>query len=143
MKSPRLHNNHCSTAESWITPNQSPPHMGSHEEPNIGSPVVQTPERFSAPLSPAPSAPPLTYDDLSSPIPGTQSEASALAVMEDDKPGSSNLCIICWEASVEGACVPCGHMPGCMSCLKEVKVKNGVCPVCRSDIDQVIKLYGV
>ncbi|KAJ8438160.1 hypothetical protein Cgig2_033039 [Carnegiea gigantea] len=143
MKSPRLHYNHCSTVESWVTPNQSPPHMESHEELNIDSPVAQTPNRFPAPLSPAPSAPPITSDDLSSPTPGTQSGTSALTVMEDGKSGSSNLCIICWGAPVEGACVPCGHMPGCMSCLKEVKVKNGVCPVCRSDIDQVIKLYGV
>ena len=117
--------------------------MESHEELNIDSPVAQTPNRFPAPLSPAPSAPPITSDDLSSLTPGTQSGTSALTVMEDGKLGSSNLCIICWEAPVEGACVPCGHMPGCMSCLKEVKVKNGVCPVCRSDIDQVVKLYGV
>lgn len=53
------------------------------------------------------------------------------------------LCIICWEASVEGACVPCGHMVGCMQCLNQIKSKRGECPVCRVKIDQVIKLYSV
>ncbi|KAJ8535690.1 hypothetical protein K7X08_023410 [Anisodus acutangulus] len=54
-----------------------------------------------------------------------------------------SLCIICWEASVEGACVPCGHMVGCMQCLNQIKSEKGECPVCRVKIDQVIKLYSV
>ncbi|KAG7989594.1 hypothetical protein I3843_03G247900 [Carya illinoinensis] len=57
--------------------------------------------------------------------------------------GSSSSCIICWEAPVEGACIPCGHMAGCMSCLVEIKAKKGVCPVCRSKIKQVVRLYAV
>lgn len=56
--------------------------------------------------------------------------------------GSSS-CVICLDAPVEGACVPCGHMAGCMSCLNEVKAKNWGCPVCRTKINQVIKLYAV
>ncbi|XP_060176046.1 putative E3 ubiquitin-protein ligase XBAT35 isoform X2 [Lycium barbarum] len=53
------------------------------------------------------------------------------------------LCIICWEASVEGACVPCGHMVGCMQCLNQIKSEKGECPICRVKIDQVMKLYSV
>ncbi|GJS72725.1 ankyrin repeat-containing protein [Tanacetum coccineum] len=30
----------------------------------------------------------------------------------------SSLCVICLDAPVEGALIPCGHMAGCMSCLK-------------------------
>ncbi|KMT16606.1 hypothetical protein BVRB_3g048930 isoform A [Beta vulgaris subsp. vulgaris] len=55
----------------------------------------------------------------------------------------SSSCVICFDAPVEGACVPCGHMAGCMSCLNEIKAKKWGCPVCRTNIDQVIKVYAV
>ncbi|XP_058211767.1 putative E3 ubiquitin-protein ligase XBAT35 [Rhododendron vialii] len=37
---------------------------------------------------------------------------------------ASSLCLICLDAPVEGACIPCGHMVGCMSCLNEIKDKK-------------------
>ncbi|XP_073147526.1 putative E3 ubiquitin-protein ligase XBAT35 [Henckelia pumila] len=52
-------------------------------------------------------------------------------------------CTICLDAPLEGACVPCGHMAGCMSCLNEIKAKKWGCPVCRSKIDQIIRIYAV
>nr|GMD80922.1 AMSH-like ubiquitin thioesterase 3 [Ipomoea batatas] len=44
---------------------------------------------------------------------------------------------------IEGACVPCGHMAGCMACLNEIKAQNWGCPVCRTPIQQVLRLYAV
>ncbi|XP_045808040.1 putative E3 ubiquitin-protein ligase XBAT35 [Trifolium pratense] len=63
----------------------------------------------------------------------------------DGKPadGSGSTCVICLDAPAEGACIPCGHVAGCMSCLNEVKTKKWGCPVCRAKIDQIIKLYHV
>ncbi|XP_025811515.1 probable E3 ubiquitin-protein ligase XBOS34 isoform X2 [Panicum hallii] len=52
-------------------------------------------------------------------------------------------CVICLDAAVEGACVPCEHMAFCMPCLKDIKSKNGACPICRAAINQVIRLYQV
>ncbi|CAL5079994.1 unnamed protein product [Urochloa decumbens] len=52
-------------------------------------------------------------------------------------------CVICLDAPVEGACVPCGHMAFCMPCLENVKSKKGPCPICRAAINQVIRLYQV
>ncbi|KAH0918587.1 hypothetical protein HID58_026247 [Brassica napus] len=57
--------------------------------------------------------------------------------------GGSGVCVICVDASAEAACVPCGHVAGCISCLKEIKNKKLGCPICRASIDQVIKLYHV
>ncbi|KAF7807087.1 putative E3 ubiquitin-protein ligase XBAT35 [Senna tora] len=57
--------------------------------------------------------------------------------------GGSSSCVICLDAPAEGACIPCGHVAGCMSCLNEVKAKKWGCPVCRAKIDQVIKIYHV
>ncbi|CAI5980109.1 unnamed protein product [Closterium sp. NIES-64] len=52
-------------------------------------------------------------------------------------------CVICWDAQAEAVCVPCGHVAGCMECLGEVKGKGWGCPVCRAEIQQVVKLFHV
>lgn len=107
--------------------------------------------------APSPSAPPMAdaeFDagpihypsidsslvDLSSPA--TESlPTAAVGKKQDDEASSS--CVICLDAPVEGACIPCGHMAGCMSCLNGIKAKKWGCPVCRAKIDQVIRLYAV
>lgn len=103
--------------------------------------------------SPSPSAPPIAdaeFDDgpihypsidpspvdLSSPA-----ITAAVGKKQDDQASSS--CVICLDAPVEGACIPCGHMAGCMSCLNDIKSKKWGCPVCRAKIDQIIRLYAV
>jgi len=62
---------------------------------------------------------------------------------EKKEDGGSSSCVICLDAPVEGACIPCGHMVGCMSCLKEIKAKEWGCPMCRATINQVVRLYAV
>ncbi|XP_031271051.1 putative E3 ubiquitin-protein ligase XBAT34 isoform X2 [Pistacia vera] len=119
---------------------------------NNNMPVTQT---FHVPDA-NPSAPPVTDEiiedgpiqypsidlgpvDISSPpveeLPASKSET------KEDKEGGS--CVICLDAPVEGVCVPCGHMAGCMSCLNQVKAKKWGCPVCRAKINQVVRLYAV
>lgn len=111
------------------------------------------------PSSSLPSAPPIenaVIDDgpiqypsvdfspinLASPV--MENELPAKADLgKEDAGGASSSCVICLDAPVEGACIPCGHMAGCMSCLKEVKGKKWGCPVCRTKIDQVVRLYAV
>eukprot|EP00252_Welwitschia_mirabilis_P026126 TRINITY_DN840_c0_g1_i2.p1 TRINITY_DN840_c0_g1~~TRINITY_DN840_c0_g1_i2.p1 ORF type:complete len:384 (-),score=61.19 TRINITY_DN840_c0_g1_i2:88-1239(-) len=56
---------------------------------------------------------------------------------------SSGACVICWDAPAEAVCIPCGHVAGCAACLNEIKAKNIGCPVCRTSIEQVIKVYMV
>ncbi|KAK4573101.1 hypothetical protein RGQ29_031181 [Quercus rubra] len=75
------------------------------------------------------------------PIPEDLDGASVTNDMKDE--GSSSSCVICFEAPIEGACIPCGHMAGCMACLNEIKAKKGVCPVCRGKINRVVRLYAV
>ncbi|XP_059445558.1 putative E3 ubiquitin-protein ligase XBAT35 isoform X2 [Corylus avellana] len=62
---------------------------------------------------------------------------------ERKEDGGASSCVICLDAKVEGACIPCGHMAGCMSCLNEIRAKKWGCPVCRAKIDQVIRLFAV
>ncbi|KAL2242628.1 UNVERIFIED_CONTAM: putative E3 ubiquitin-protein ligase XBAT35 [Sesamum indicum] len=72
--------------------------------------------------------------DLSSP----NVDALSSEVDEKNKDSVTSSCTICLDAPLEGACIPCGHMAGCMSCLNEIKAKKWGCPVCRAKIDQVI-----
>ncbi|KAG8658559.1 putative E3 ubiquitin-protein ligase XBAT35 isoform X2 [Manihot esculenta] len=89
---------------------------------------------------------PIHYPSIdSSPIDMCSPPVDNLAASTGEKKenGGSSSCTICLDAPVEGACIPCGHMVGCMSCLKEIKAKKWGCPVCRANIDQVIRLYAV
>ncbi|XP_038995100.1 putative E3 ubiquitin-protein ligase XBAT35 isoform X2 [Hibiscus syriacus] len=84
---------------------------------------------------------PIKYPSIdSTPITAENLPASAGQTKEDGGPSS---CTICLDAPSEAACVPCGHVAGCMSCLNEIKAKKWGCPVCRAKIEQVIKLYCV
>ncbi|KAL5990572.1 hypothetical protein ACLOJK_011474 [Asimina triloba] len=76
--------------------------------------------------------------DLSVPTPETGPSTSNL---KGD--GDASACAICLDAPKQGACVPCGHVVGCMSCLDDIKDKGWGCPVCRAEVKQVLKLYTV
>ncbi|CAL5090110.1 unnamed protein product [Urochloa decumbens] len=80
-------------------------------------------------------------------IPGIGSNRSSSSTYNRSSSGSGNTpsrtCVICLDAPVEGACVPCGHMAFCMSCLRDIKSKDGACPICRATINQVLRLYQV
>ncbi|KAH6820642.1 hypothetical protein C2S53_019948 [Perilla frutescens var. hirtella] len=119
---------------------------------NVVSSTVQTtpenPSSVSTPSAPpVADAGPIIYPSIdSSPVDLSSPDVDAINGKADDKKGSEETmssCTICLDAPLEGACVPCGHLAGCMSCLKEIKAKNWGCPVCRSKIDQIIRIYAV
>ncbi|XP_026381752.1 putative E3 ubiquitin-protein ligase XBAT35 [Papaver somniferum] len=80
--------------------------------------------------------------DMSTATTADHKPAKTGAVLTDDV-GDTTSCIICFDAPREGACIPCGHMVGCVSCLNEIKMKKWGCPVCRRKIDGVIRIYNV
>ncbi|KAL3507626.1 hypothetical protein ACH5RR_033008 [Cinchona calisaya] len=106
--------------------------------------------------SPIPSAPPVadsvvddgpihypSIDDSPTNFSAPHVEMADAILEERKDTGASSSCVICLDARIEGACIPCGHMAGCMSCLNEIKEKKWGCPVCRVKMDQVIRLYAV
>ncbi|CAL9160399.1 unnamed protein product [Musa hybrid cultivar] len=165
--------NEPNTCNGWAVPevqlntNALQPYMW-----NPDTPVVQSSQGAPS-TQVVPSAPPMMADtfydgpihypsidcspiDLSMPLVKTASgtseakdsstSSSSKTGTGEDKAGSSSTtgcCVICLDAPVEGACIPCGHMAGCMSCLREIEAKNWGCPVCRTKINQIIKLYAV
>lgn len=105
-----------------------------------------------APAGTTPSNPSIPKDaQLAMAISASIQSAIAEGVPMEHKTGdakegdSRNLgsCVICLDAPVEGACIPCGHMAGCMSCLNAISRKDWGCPVCRTKIDRVLRLYAV
>ncbi|XP_047315579.1 putative E3 ubiquitin-protein ligase XBAT34 [Impatiens glandulifera] len=134
--------------EEASTSNNKRPSKNAHNAP---SDLI-----FSTAITAVPSAPPIEQAviedgpihypsidigplDLSSP---TIEDVPTKTKKKEDTNFSSS-CVICLDAPTEGACIPCGHMAGCMSCLNEIKAKNWGCPVCRADIVQVVRLYAV
>ncbi|KAI4301089.1 hypothetical protein L6164_034405 [Bauhinia variegata] len=111
-------------------------HVRSHE---TNSSVVSVNVYTSASVHLRPSAPPLPVPDEI-----LAGELSPLDLHDPSTNGGDGAsCVICWEAPIKGACVACGYMAGCTSCLKEIKANKGVCPICRTTIDQVIRLFAV
>lgn len=52
-------------------------------------------------------------------------------------------CIVCFDGPQAAVCVPCGHNAVCMSCAEEILETSCECPVCRTPIRELIKLYRV
>ncbi|GAB2298353.1 hypothetical protein Dimus_032421 [Dionaea muscipula] len=132
----------AASASGWLAEPTRPEYNGW----DIADPKAAAASSQPGSVSLDPSAPPLPESDGAIHYPTidlSPVEFSSMPESDNITHETGSSCVICWEAPVEGACIPCGHMVGCMSCLKEIKAKNGVCPVCRSKIDQVVRLYAV
>lgn len=135
------------TASLHLGPTKNPKHQ-EEAGPSGVTPAQHAPSEAgpsgTSPLQHAPSAPDIEdaiIDDSPIQYPSIDSDPIDFsAPVSGEKDGS---CVICLDAPVEGACIPCGHMAGCMMCLNEIKGKNWGCPVCRANIEQVVRLYTV
>lgn len=141
----------------WDAPTADPNASSSSEWPgNESSQKTEIQDISSIQTAPTPdiipSAPPVAdeepihYPSIDfSPIDMPSPSVEGIPAKLNEKKGGSDSssCVICLDAPVEGACIPCGHMAGCMSCLGEIKAKKWGCPVCRAKIDQIVRLYAV
>jgi hypothetical protein len=56
--------------------------------------------------------------------------------------GDEQLCVICLKNRRNAAFVPCGHLVCCCNCAKRDELKDGPsCPMCRQDIQYVLRVY--
>lgn len=55
----------------------------------------------------------------------------------------SNECCVCLESKKNVLILPCGHICLCIKCSWELKTKNGVCPICRGKITNLMKVFPV
>ncbi|XP_012935249.1 protein neuralized [Aplysia californica] len=50
-------------------------------------------------------------------------------------------CKVCWERSINCVLYTCGHMCLCFDCAVHIRSEKGLCPICRQEIVDVIKIY--
>lgn len=157
-----------SSYNGWDVPGSSSSHSSSKPDKTQTKTSIVIPQAV-LPALPTPTAPPFAEEtfyngpveypsidstpvDVTVPIVAATTEGGnpeTSEKTEDEKNASdsdntpSGTCVICLDAPVEGACIPCGHMAGCMSCLKDIESKKWGCPICRGTINQVIRLYAV
>lgn len=55
--------------------------------------------------------------------------------------GVDSECVICMNDKVNCVLYRCGHMCLCIKCARETMDVNGICPICRQIIMDVIKIY--
>ncbi|GJN07564.1 hypothetical protein PR202_ga25464 [Eleusine coracana subsp. coracana] len=158
------------TYNGWDVPGTSSNQSSSKPDKTQTNPPIVIPQE-ALPALPTPTAPPFAEEtfyngpiqypsidstpvDVTMPIVAATTEGGSTSATsekpgEDEKIASdsgntpSGTCVICLDAPVEAACIPCGHMAGCMSCLKDIESKKWGCPICRATINQVIRLYAV
>lgn len=59
----------------------------------------------------------------------------------DDHGGASCACVVCYEAPRDAVFLPCGHSGTCLGCALDVyRTPRGLCPLCRTRIDQIVTL---
>ena len=54
---------------------------------------------------------------------------------------SSSECRICMERPVDSVLLPCAHSSLCFPCAQNVQQANNGCPICRTPIEQCIKIF--
>lgn len=68
------------------------------------------------------------------PPPGNPSQESA--------DNASNECCVCWENPPNSVLYTCGHMCMCYDCAVDIKEnQGGLCPMCRKEIKDIIKIF--
>ncbi|CDW53954.1 zf-C3HC4 3 domain containing protein [Trichuris trichiura] len=70
----------------------------------------------------------------------SDSLSSAVAEWGDDQEEQDE-CKICMVSRVDSAFYPCGHYSMCYPCAKLTFRKQGVCPICRKPIRDVLKIF--
>ncbi|KAI3756702.1 hypothetical protein L1987_56524 [Smallanthus sonchifolius] len=119
LTNPTTHNNDHIIKTKWeiqdVGTSSTPISYHPHSDTNTYSQIVPTaPINIGAPPS-VPSAPPLPDMVDDGPIHYPSIDSTPVDSSEKGKNNDeSSSCVICLDAPVEGACIPCGHMAGCM-----------------------------
>ncbi|XP_067656898.1 protein neuralized-like isoform X1 [Haliotis asinina] len=124
------------------TANQS--NVASHPPPRPPPPTVPPSvlRSFSVPsqatpTSPTGAVPPPPPYPVSMPTSPTSGHGDNQPVFDD-----TSECTVCYERQVNCVLYTCGHMCMCYECAIAVrKDKGGLCPICRQQIKDVIKIY--
>ena len=115
-----------SMAPTTLSLNQQPPTVSrSFSVPASMVPSPSTPKQPMFPKQPMS-------------MPGTPSSINENPVADNE----SNECNVCYERPVNAVLYTCGHMCMCFECAQAVRrERSALCPICRQEIKDVIKIY--
>ena len=72
-------------------------------------------------------------------VPRQVVDAVASALREERE---AHLCAVCLRAERSTVLLPCRHAVLCATCASTVRETSGRCPLCRADVDDVIRTFG-
>jgi len=52
-----------------------------------------------------------------------------------------DVCCVCMNAKKDSVLVPCGHKAMCLSCGEELRARGRQCPLCRTHINGVVRVF--
>ncbi|KAL0481921.1 E3 ubiquitin-protein ligase [Acrasis kona] len=81
-------------------------------------------------------------EDHHDPSEKPKSPADMVMNIEDVDPDDSK-CVICITDQADTAVLPCRHMCMCHGCAKILRLQTNKCPICRTQIDNLIVLEGI
>lgn len=59
---------------------------------------------------------------------------------DEPQPVLADRCIVCADNNRDSVCIPCGHVAGCLDCMRAVTQESSSCPVCRAHVDGVVRI---
>jgi adenylate kinase len=70
-----------------------------------------------------------------------ESQTAASQLSSSGTPQISNTCVICMDQPADFLVAPCGHQCACEDCLKAVQETTGKCPICRSRVESIQRVF--
>ncbi|DAZ94621.1 TPA: hypothetical protein N0F65_010560 [Lagenidium giganteum] len=108
--------------------------------------VIPPPASSAPPWSDAEMAgsPPVTLAPDGVEIVQPMHVAAPATAQSADQPAeghSGGECVVCFDGPQSAVCVPCGHNAVCMDCATRIIETERLCPVCRTEVREIIKLF--
>ncbi|OQR91861.1 hypothetical protein ACHHYP_20165 [Achlya hypogyna] len=107
--------------------------------PWVAQRSVSEPKLLHVPDEVVPSDAPVPSAPMLSPV---VEVAAASAPPLEAAAGGTRECVVCFDGPQSAVCVPCGHNAVCMRCADYILAAPArPCPVCRSPVREIIRLY--
>ena len=74
-------------------------------------------------------------------ISATNNKSTKTNVRKTKKVKVLEQCVVCMSNPSDFLIVPCGHKCGCEECLTNIKNRGGECPICRTNITDIVKVF--
>jgi adenylate kinase len=58
-------------------------------------------------------------------------------------PAGAPTCSVCLTEAADFLCAPCGHQCGCEACLRTIAATSGRCPICRTPVTAIQRVFRV